>query len=378
MTEERPAAGGRAAPASSRVDLFERALRRLTPRVFVTYLLVAINVAAFGLMAGTGVSPMDPAPDELIAWGASFGPLVSEGQWWRLVSANYLHYGALHIGLNMYVLFRVGPLVERLLGNASFGVMYVLSGIAGSVASVSYHPVVVSAGASGAVFGVFGALLAIVLRQRDSIPPERLGPLRSYALTFIVANVALGFSVSFVDNAAHLGGLAGGFLAGAALSRPIVGEPRRNPLARVALVAAGGAALLAALGLALVPRDLVDPHAEVDAFTSEVNALLGEIDEGYARVERGETSYEHYLQTFEDDWLPRWKAARQRLDAVEGLPDEAMEAVGTLKAYADKREEGMRLWLEGAKTGDEALVERGLKLQREAEGALAAHSVLEE
>ena len=94
----------------------------------------------------------------------------------------------MHIALNMWVLFNAGFLVERLLGNAPFLVMYLLSGLGGSIASVSFNPLVVSAGASGAVFGVFGALLAVLLLQKDSIPTERLTQLRSSALTFVLFN----------------------------------------------------------------------------------------------------------------------------------------------------------------------------------------------
>ena len=95
----------------------------------------------------------------VLEWGANFGPKTMDGQWWRLFTSMFLHFGIIHIGFNMWVLWNVGRLVERLVGNFGFALLYVVSGLLGSVASLAWNPTTISAGASGAVFGVVGALI---------------------------------------------------------------------------------------------------------------------------------------------------------------------------------------------------------------------------
>jgi len=123
------------------------------PRVFVTWVLIAINLAVFVLMVIRGVGLMDPSIDSLLKWGADFGPLTTHGQWWRMLTSTFVHVGILHIAMNMYILLVSGPFVERLYGNVGFAVLYLLSGLGGSLVSLAWHPMLVSAGASGAIFG---------------------------------------------------------------------------------------------------------------------------------------------------------------------------------------------------------------------------------
>ena len=148
------------------------ALRKHRPRALVAPVLVAINIMVFVLMVATGVDFMEPSIEDLISWGANFGPRTVDWEWWRLLSCTFLHIGALHIAFNMYVLWDVGRVVERLVGSTTFLVLYVASGLVGSLASLALNPQVVSAGASGSVFGVFGALIGFAALQRDkaSIP----------------------------------------------------------------------------------------------------------------------------------------------------------------------------------------------------------------
>jgi rhomboid protease GluP len=200
--------------ARADVASFRRALYAQTPRVWVTPLLVGINVAVFIAMAAAGVDLWSPSVDSLIRWGANYGPRTTGGEWWRLLTNVFLHIGILHIGMNMLGLWQIGFLVERLLGNRGFLIMYLVSGLCGSAASLFWNPHVVSAGASGAVFGVYGLLVAYLLRNRGSIPKEILGPLQKSALFFIGLNVLFGLQIKGIDMAAHLGGLLGGFGVG--------------------------------------------------------------------------------------------------------------------------------------------------------------------
>ncbi|MGI8981607.1 MAG: rhomboid family intramembrane serine protease [Pirellulaceae bacterium] len=235
-------------PPRNRNAEFARLLVELTPRVYVTPVLIGVNVLVFVAMALSGVSLTSPAIADLLLWGANFGPKALAGEWWRLLTCMFIHIGIVHILLNMWVLYSAGPLVERMVGNVGFLLMYLTAGLCGSVASLFWNPVVVSAGASGAVFGVFGCLLALVLRGKGSIPTETLKHLRSSGFSFLVINLVFGMMMPNIGMAAHLGGLAGGFLCGLVLSHPFssatrAGRPLKNLLVAFlgTLLVVGGA-----------------------------------------------------------------------------------------------------------------------------------------
>ena len=234
-------------PPENRLVEFQHTLLQLTPRVYVTPVLIGLNVLVFIAMVATGVSPFSPTVADLLRWGADFGPLTTQGEWWRLLTGTFVHVGLLHILLNMWVLATAGPLVERMLGNVGFLVMYLVAGLVGSVASLFWNPLLVSAGASGAIFGVYGALLGLLLRSHGSIPTQALAQLRNSGLGFLGFNLIFGIMQPNIDSAAHVGGLVGGFLCGVVLRQPFTlaaraGRPWRNVAAAalgVCLVVAG-------------------------------------------------------------------------------------------------------------------------------------------
>jgi rhomboid protease GluP len=152
------------------------------------------------------------------ALGGNFAPFTAGGQPWRLVTAMFLHYGVVHIGMNMVCLYQIA-LVEGALGRAEFLALYLVSGMIGGLTSLATHPLAVSAGASGAVFGMFGAFTGLMVVRRKQVEP---GPwqrtMRSLA-SFFVLNLALGLSQTAIDLSAHVGGLVTGFAGGWALAK---------------------------------------------------------------------------------------------------------------------------------------------------------------
>jgi rhomboid protease GluP len=222
---------------------FRQLLVQSTPRYFVAPTLVAINVAIFVLMAVFGVSPMQPTTEQLRAWGANFGPLTLSGEWWRLLTATFIHIGIIHLALNMQCLWRLGQLTERLFGNWAFLTLYILSGLAGSAASLWWHPNVTSAGASGAIFGVAGGLIVFLYRGKLPIPRAALRPTLTSTLLFVGYNLLYGFVIPSIDNTAHLGGLLTGALIGALLIRPLPVPEGHSRLASY-VIAVGGVLLL--------------------------------------------------------------------------------------------------------------------------------------
>lgn len=187
----------------------------------VTPVLIGLNLLVFIAMLASGISFTNPTVLQLLQWGANFGPLDRSGQWWRLLAACFLHIGFLHIAFNMYVLYQVGPFTERLFGGARYLAVYLLAGIGGNLLGLWLHPMTVSAGASGAIFGVYGGLLAFLLRERAALRPEAVRSIGQSALIFIGFNLFYGAASAHTDLTAHIGGLATGFLAGLVLARPL-------------------------------------------------------------------------------------------------------------------------------------------------------------
>ena len=151
-------------------------------------------------------------------WGANAGLLTLKGEWWRIISSIFLHYGVLHLVLNMNALFVIGPLVERFFGSTRFFFLYFYSGIMGGIVSLWHSPLIVRAGASGAIFGLIGGMTAIAFIPKLRPPAFIAKMLISSGVFFVVVNSAIGLSVPFIDNAGHFGGLIGGAITGMILA----------------------------------------------------------------------------------------------------------------------------------------------------------------
>jgi membrane associated rhomboid family serine protease len=169
----------------------------------VTRTLIAVNVVVYLITAVQGAGLNGPG-GRLFNDMFLYGPFVAHGDWWRLITAAFLHASILHIGLNMYVLWIIGSPVEQYLGRARFLGLYFVSGLAGSAGALVLTPTALTVGASGAIFGILGALLIIEW--------QTTGRLAGNAMTWIVINLALSFVISNVSIGGHVGGLIGGIL----------------------------------------------------------------------------------------------------------------------------------------------------------------------
>jgi membrane associated rhomboid family serine protease len=213
----------------------------------VTRILIAMNVAVYiaQLATGGGVNGTGSPIYEkgvLIAGRAldSNGNVVgvAEGDWWRLITATFLHYGPFHLLLNMLALYWFGSLLEQRIGSGRFLLLYLVSGLAGSAGALLLDPTVPTVGASGAIFGILGAGL-VLEHQRDYV-------FGGSALGIIVINLVLTFSISSISIGGHLGGLIGGALATLGMTRFGRGHAaygRAGGLGVVTIVAVGIASL---------------------------------------------------------------------------------------------------------------------------------------
>ena len=215
----------------------------------LTKLLIGLLVLAFAVTVLLGGGLLLGDGRVLVALGANFGPFTRAGQWWRLLTSLFLHAGVVHLAFNSMALWQLGPLAERLYGRWHFLLLYLAAGIGGGLASLWWHPDGNSVGASGAIFGLIGGLLAFVSRRDLGVAPQAVLALRRSLMTFGGVSLAAGFAIPMVDNAAHLGGLATGYIAGFALARPIDASSRQgNDLPRLLVFSAAAVTAFVALG----------------------------------------------------------------------------------------------------------------------------------
>ena len=179
----------------------------------VTYAIMTINVLLFIAMLVTGVNFFEPSGIEILKWGANFGPLTLSGEWWRLISATFIHVGFIHLAFNMFALYMIGLYLEPMLGKIKYVAAYLCTGTFASLASLWWHtePPLVSAGASGAIFGMFGVFLALL--STNLIPAQIRNRLLRTILIFVGYNLLNGLRGN-IDNAAHIGGLVSGVAIG--------------------------------------------------------------------------------------------------------------------------------------------------------------------
>lgn len=175
--------------------------------ITITNIIIFINIVMYIITAYLSWNIWDANTEVLIFLGAKHNELIRKGEFYRLITAMFLHGGILHIGLNMYVLKSIGTLIESTYGKLKFSLIYLVSGITSSLFSFYFSPAV-SIGASGAIFGLMGAALIFGIKMRQKIGRDFLRSI----LQVILVNLILGFSISNIDNFGHLGGLVGGLV----------------------------------------------------------------------------------------------------------------------------------------------------------------------
>ncbi len=200
-------------PDPTGLDIFKDfiSIFKPTDKYYFTPILLNLNILIFLAMVVMGVNAMTPDIHSLLQWGANYKPLTLKGQWWRLITSCFIHIGFIHLLLNMYALLFIGLMLEPLLGKTRFIVTYLLTGIIASSASIWWHDISVSAGASGAIFGMYGVFLALLTTSIVEKSTRR--PLFISIAIYIVYNLVSGLKEG-VDNEAHLGGILSGILFG--------------------------------------------------------------------------------------------------------------------------------------------------------------------
>jgi rhomboid protease GluP len=296
----------------------------------LTNLVIFTNIVVFVVMGFLGagwiqVTSLLP----YIRYGANNAAATTDGEWWRLVTCMFLHYGLVHLLLNAWALFQVGHLVERLYGRALFALIYLGSGVIGSLATLRWNgDRIWSAGASGAVFGIYGALLGYLEREKHGVPASVFQPMLKSTLLFAGYNLFYGAVNPHIDNAAHIGGFASGALLGWLCALPLDLERRAAVWLRRGAAALAVATIVIAIGVRVAPRyhyRVSEELAWAAANDQPQKRERGIVEREIAAVAAFEKDHDGVkLATWlEREGLPFYRAWLRQLDGLALAPERA-------------------------------------------------------
>jgi membrane associated rhomboid family serine protease len=330
---------------------FRESLRARTQHVLVTPALVAISVMVVGgMLFGAGAIG---DPDTLVAWCASIGTRTTNGEWWRLVTSMFVHTGTIHLLVNVAVLVQLGMVLERLAGRLAFAAAYVSAGVFAGLASLSSHPLGVTAGSTGAIFGLYGLLFASVVWQLfplrrndppqeadesgadDSVVDERAAPaatlplmtmqrLGAGAAVFIVYSALSGFA-----HTAEWTALVVGAIYGLVLGRSVGREERKTNRVAGAMVAAAAIAIACAVPL----RNVANVKPEIIRVLATEERTTATYRAASDAFTRGRMTAEALAQLAERTIVPELQAADARLTALANVPPEQQSLVRDAREY---------------------------------------------
>ncbi len=305
------------------------------------------------LFAGAGIwhSPNDVQ----LLWGANFGPATQDGEWWRLATAMFLHFGVMHLLLNCLSLWEAGQLVERMYGRWRFVTIYLIAGLTGNLLSlVLQGNQAVSGGASGAIFGVYGAALIYLWRERAVISAREFKWLFGGGCVFSIITIALGFIIPGIDNAAHIGGLIAGVLVSIVLSQSMTA--RLMPVLHKGLAAL--VLVMACVGLASnIPEpkyrwsDELLLRSEINAFLYENQAINRTWLEIAHESKQGNKTFEELASKIDFAVSKPYQAQVEKLSKLPNDPElPSAQQLESLLEYAEARKNQSEALVKGLRT----------------------------
>jgi rhomboid protease GluP len=325
------------------------------PTPIVTICLVAVNATVFVWMLASRLDLGDE--QTLLAWGGNFGPATTNGEWWRMATAMFVHNGALPLIINSVCLLQIGGIIERVVGRAAFGAVYVATGILASAVTLAMDPVSVNVGAAGAVLGLHGFLIACVVWSHFpgspvQIPLALLKRIAPVSAVFILYNTA----TTGVGDAMVLAGF-GGMGCGVLLCRKITeGQPGGF---RIAVVA--GVTMMFALDAVIPLRGMANVKPELDHIVGLEARIEHEYKTAVDGFTKGRVSSTALVDLIQGSIIPEVTAARVRVDALEKIPESQQSVIASARVYLRLRDESWRMRAE-------ALRKTSMAMLRQADG----------
>jgi membrane associated rhomboid family serine protease len=326
----------------SECEPFRESLRLRTRWAVVTPAIAAVNALVFALMLLGDGGLADP--ETVLSWGGNLGTRTTNGEWWRLVTASFVNPGVLALAANLVGFVRVGFILERLVGHLAFAAVYLVAAVMASLVSLALYPVSISVGASGAIFGVYGLLLAVLvaIRMRRSsitVPLVMLKRLVLPAGVFVVFN----FATAYLPVRAEMVGLLVGFAAGLGVALD-VSDAKPNPR-RVAYAVGATAAIVLLSAMPL--RGLADVRPEINLVLAVEDHTKATYESAMSQFRKRQISADALAEMIETGIMPPLQAAQARLELLEHVPDEHQPLVTSAGEYLRLRQESWRLRAEG-------------------------------
>lgn len=328
----------------------------------VTHVIVAANVAVFlamGAFLGAGWVEV-PNLRPYILYGADNGAATTDGEWWRLLTSMFMHYGAIHLVLNMWALLQVGRMVEKLQGRALFAFTYLASGVGGGLLSIYWHgDKMWSVGASGAIFGVYGTLLGHFLKEKHAIPRAVFQPIMKSTLLFAGYNLVYGMVNPIIDNSAHIGGFLTGIALGWITAMPPDPALRSSMWFRKRLQAVVFTAVMIAVGVIESPRFSYSPREQL-AWSDTLAGidtgeapLLARQNEAMARWRAVGGNGADFAHLIDDQIVPFYLGYENSLEALKLRPGRDTDLNRRILVQAlDRKIQGLRHLSRGVSQND--------------------------
>jgi rhomboid protease GluP len=323
--------------------------------------LIGINVLVFVAMLINGVHIMEPTSLDILKWGGNMRMFTASGEWWRLIACVFVHIGIVHLVLNMYALYMIGLYLEPVLGRWKFLAAYLSTGVLASLTSLWWSADRVSAGASGAIFGMYGLFVALL--TTNFIDKKMRTPLLQSMAVFVVYNLFYGLKGN-IDNAAHIGGLVSGF----ALGYVYFFFQKKDKEAK--LFPAVALALAIVMSMAILPK-YNDDTAKFEKAWTEFAVLE---EKGMKPlIERDSITAAEFIKRAETESIPAWIEIKRVLKKTDDykLTDQGSTQRMLLKEYADLRLQHTQLWIEWEKAPDDELLSKMEKVANRIESVLA-------
>jgi rhomboid protease GluP len=352
---------GAAVESSPASKPFEQWLDARTGWPIVTPLALALSAGIFLMSLASGGGDATAA---IVAWGGNIAPRTTNGEWWRLVSATFVHAGLLHLVATAFGLLPAGLILERAVGRAAFGAVFAASAVVSSVVSLWVVPATdAAAGASGAVFGVYGLLLPVAfwaLKGDPRVPVPMIVAKRvaAGAAVFIFYNLATPHLCAASELAGFGTGLAGGLL----FARGVAREKPARMRAAMAPAMAIGIAVLAAVPL----RGVVDARPALARVAAVEERTTAAYDAAVARFRRGTLPAKALAQLIDRTIIPELQADRARLQTLRGVAREQAPLVAAAGKYFELREQSWRRRAEGLGKGNMAMLREADRTERAA------------
>jgi len=331
-------------------DAFRESLRARTPYVVIAPAIIVINVAVtLGILLGANAIGN---PDTLVGWGASLGPRTTNGEWWRLVTSTFVHIGMLHLLVDVAILIQLGTVLERLAGRLTFAAVYLFAGAFAGLTNLSSHPVAVSVGTPGAIFGLYGLLIASLTWQMFQIhsgdQPDAEQTAQPHVTIPLIVMKRLGYgaalfimynAVNGLAGAPEFAGLIVGLGYGLVLARR-AGDRQPRPRHVAAAMAAAG---VIAVACALPLRNIADVKPEIARVIATEEATAAAYQSALPAFNKGRITAEALAVLAERTIMPALQSVDARLKALSNVPPEHQSLVSDAREYVRLRCQSWRL-----------------------------------